>query len=235
MSFITSGRASVPKPVKSICVSQTRTESFILKGRSVFFLKTKPTIISFWLVLSYNAALFQNNMNTVCNLSPRWFSEREQRCVVIYSACLTWRLVMSPRRLEGHFLLLREGIYLPAPPLHLGTGHDLHKRYLSVSLRWWNTISSQRVPHRSAGVREGKQRTSLQECQKQDWLRSAGSTWSCGDLEESPIFQLRGSFHIRELFPHLFQQFTVYWAVFLYVWHLRNIRTGDCQKSHVSQ
>lgn len=122
---------------------------------------------------------------------------------------------MSPRRLEGHFLLLREGIYLPAPPLHLGTGHDLHKRYLSVSLRWWNTISSQRVPHRSAGVREGKQRTSLQECQKQDWLRSAGSTWSCGDLEESPIFQLRGSFHVRELFPHLFQQFTVYWAVFL--------------------
>lgn len=99
---------------------------------------------------------------------------------------------MSPRRREGHFLLLREGIYLPAPPLHLGTGHDLHKRYLSVSLRWWNTISSQRVPHRSAGVREGKQRTSLQECQKQDWLRSAGSTWSCGDLEESPIFQLRG-------------------------------------------
>lgn len=174
-------------------------------------------------------------MNTVSNLSSRWFSEREQRCVVIYSACLTWRLVMSPRRREGHFLLLREGIYLPAPPLHLGTGHDLHKRYLSVSLRWWNTISSQRVPHRSAGVREGKQRTSLQECQKQDWLRSAGSTWSCGDLEESPIFQLRGSFHIRELFPHLFQQFTVYWAVFLYVWHLRNIRTGDCQKSHVSQ
>lgn len=174
-------------------------------------------------------------MNTVSNLSPRWFSEREQRCVVIYSACLTWRLVMSPRRREGHFLLLREGIYLPAPPLHLGTGHDLHKRYLSVSLRWWNTISSQRVPHRSAGVREGKQRTSLQECQKQDWLRSAGLTWSCGGLEESPIFQLRGSFHIRELFPHLFQQFTVYWAVFLYVWHLRNIRTGDCQKSHVSQ
>lgn len=127
---------------------------------------------------------------------------------------------MSPRRREGHFLLLREGIYLPAPPLHLGTGHDLHKRYLSVSLRWWNTISSQRVPHRSAGVREGKQRTSLQECQKQDWLRSAGSTWSCGDVEESPIFQLRGSFHVRELFPHLFQQFTVYWAVFLYVYDI---------------
>lgn len=121
-------------------------------------------------------------MNTICNLSPRcgWFSEREQRRkndrVVLYSACLTWRLVMSPRSREGHFLLLREGIYLPAPPLHLDTGHDLHKRYLSVSLRWWNTISSQRVPHRSAGVRGGKQRTSLQECQRRDWLRSAGLT-----------------------------------------------------------
>lgn len=99
-------------------------------------------------------------MNTICSLSPGcgWCSEREQRHkndrAVLCSACLTWRLVMSPRSHQGA---------LPAIE-----GGDLPSRPSAPQHRTWFTqavfiCESQMVKHNiltasSSQVSEGQRR-----------------------------------------------------------------------------
>lgn len=184
MSVITSDGASVSKPIKSICVSHMRTKTVILIGW--FHCQCSNNLI---LIISLNLTFWQTLLQFFIIIRvffPLLFhcrphSKRSRsgmktkmlRWQSCYMFCLFNLRPCDITRESWGGTSCHWGTGSTSSPL-FNTGHDLYNQYLSVSLRWWNTISSQWVPHGSARVRDGNEGPSLPEFQNHDLLKSAG-------------------------------------------------------------